>query len=212
MTCMAKKKAPDKKSTSRPRSKTQGLRKKKDSSGKAMLTVIIVAFLTVVIGIYLLAKYGDKIPTYLIPRKIDRTEIKTVNLYFSNEEGLALNAEKGGIEKGSLTKEIKETIKRLISGPEGKFTNTIPAGTKLLSVDIKEGIAYLNFSKEISENHHGGSSAELQTIYSIVNTVTLNFPEVKKVQLLIEGKKAKTLAGHIDISFPLSSDKDFIKG
>ena len=77
---------------------------------------------------------------------------------------------------------------------------------------MKEEVAFLNFSKEISERHPGGSSAELQTIYSIVNTVTLNFPDIKKVQLLIEGKKVNTLAGHIDISFPLSQDKDLIKG
>ncbi|MBI5048114.1 MAG: GerMN domain-containing protein [Deltaproteobacteria bacterium] len=198
---MAKKKIP-------PAQKSKGLRKKRGSSGGAILTVIIIALITVVIGILLLTKYGEKLPSFLIPQK---PEIKTVNLYFSGDEGIALNAEKREIAKGSLTKEIKQSIEGLINGPKARLIPTIPDGTRFLGVEIKEGVAFLNFSKEISEKHPGGSSAELQTIYSIVNTITLNFHEVKRVQFLIEGKKAKTLAGHIDISFPLGHNKDFIK-
>lgn len=203
---MAKKKIPP------GNPKPQRSRRKKDSAGRAVLTVIIVALLTVIIGIYLLTKYSEKIPLYLIPKKISKPEMKTVNLYFSNDEGLALKAEKREIEKGALAKEIERSINALIKGPAEKLTPTIPDGTRLLGIEIKEGVAFLNFSKEISERHPGGSSAEIQTVYSIVNTVALNFSEIKKVQLLIEGKKAKTVAGHIDISFPLGPDKEFIKG
>lgn len=203
---MAKKKIPP------HNPKPQRSRRKKNNTGSTALTVIIIAFLTVVVGIYLLAKYGEKIPPYLAPKKISKPAIKTVSLYFSNEEGLALKAEKRGIATGVLTKEVAEAVAELIKGPEGKLIDAIPDGTRLLGVEIKEDIAFLNFSKEISENHPGGSSAELQTVYSIVNTVTFNFPGIKKVQILIQGKKAKVLAGHIDISFPLGPDKDFIKG
>lgn len=192
--------------------KPQRARKKRGNAGSAILTVIIIALLTIVLGIYLLARYGEKLPFSLVTPKISKTEPKTINLYFSNEEGLALKAEKREIAKGDLTKEIKQSIDGLIKGPKRNLTPTIPDGTRLLSVEIKEGVAFLNFSKEISENHPGGSSAELQTIYSIVNTATLNFPEIKKVQILIQGKKTKLLAGHIDISFPLGPDKEFIKG
>ncbi len=186
---------------------------KKGTSGKgSILTIFIVALLTVAFGIYLLAKYGEKLPTSLIPKRIPKIETKTVNLYFSDDDDLALKIEKRAIAKSSLTKEIRESINTLIDGPRGSLTLTIPEGARLLGVEVKEGIAFLNFSKELSEKHPGGSYAELQTIYSIVNTVTLNFLEIKKVQLLIEGKKLKTLAGHIDISFPLGPDKDLIKG
>ena len=192
--------------------KPQRARKKWGNAGSAILTVIIIALLTVVVGIYLLARYGEKLPFSLIPQKISKTETKTINLYFSDEEGLVLKIEKRELSKGVLTKEIEEGINVLINGPLGKLTPTIPDGTKLLGVKIKDGVVFLNFSKEISEKHPGGSSAEIQTVYSIVNTVTLNFPDIKKAQILIEGKKTKTLAGHIDISFPLGPDKGFIKG
>ncbi|MBI5328198.1 MAG: GerMN domain-containing protein [Deltaproteobacteria bacterium] len=199
---MAKKKIPSSQ-------KQQRLRKKRGIAGGAILTVIITALLTVALGIYLLTKYGEKLPTFLI---LQRPEIKIINLYFSNDEGIALNAEKRKIVKGGLVKEIKQSLDALINGPKGRLISTIPNGTRLLDVEIKEEVAFLNFSKEISEKHPGGSYAEAQTVYSIVNTITLNFQEVKRVQLLIQGKKAKTLAGHIDISFPLGYNKDFIKG
>lgn len=186
--------------------------KKWNSAGKATITILVVALLTVVIGIYLITKYGDKILPYLIPKKISRYEVKSVRIYFSNEEGKALKAEERDIAKGTLSIEIREAIHALISGPKGSLTVTVPDGTRLLSIEVKDTVAFLNFSKEISDKHPGGSSAELQTIYSVVDTVTLNFPEIKKVQLLIEGKKVKTLAGHIDISFPLGPNKDLIKG
>ncbi len=191
--------------------KTQKQRKKKDSAGSAFLTVIIIALLTVAVGIYLLAKYGEKIPSYLIPKRTGQG-VKIVNLYFSNEEGVELIGEKRKIERGTLTKEIKEAVNGIIKGPEENLTPTIPDGTRLLNVEVKDGVAFLNFSKEISENHPGGSSAEIQTIYSVINTITLNFPEIKMVQFLIEGEKAKTLAGHIDISSPLGPSAKFIKG
>lgn len=201
---MAKKKIP---SVQKP----QRAQKKSGNAGGSILTVIFIALLTVVIGIALLARYGEKIPRRLIPKTISKPETKTVNLYFSTEEGLALKAEKREIAKSHPAKEIEDSIDELISGPKGNLTPTIPDGARLLGIEIKDDVAFLNFGRKISERHPGGSSAEIQTIYSIVNTVALNFPEIKKVQFLIDGKKAKTLAGHIDISFPLKPEKDFIK-
>ena len=60
-------------------------------------------------------------------------------------------------------------------------------------------------------NHEGGSSGELQTIYSIVNTLALSFPEIKEVQILVAGNREETIAGHIDITTPLGPDRKIIK-
>jgi Sporulation and spore germination len=42
-----------------------------------------------------------------------------------------------------------------------------------------------------------GTHEELMAVYSVVQTVTANFPEAKRVRLLINGEPAETLAGHI---------------
>jgi len=51
-----------------------------------------------------------------------------------------------------------------------------------------------------------GSREELLAVYSVVNSVVVNFPAVQRVQILLDGETASTLAGHIDLSHPLSAD------
>ncbi|HHV79821.1 MAG TPA: GerMN domain-containing protein [Firmicutes bacterium] len=93
---------------------------------------------------------------------------------------------------------IKAVVSELIKGPQGLqgLSPTIPAGTKLLGTNLKDGIAYVDFSKELKTKHWGGSFGESITVNSIVYTVT-EFPTVSKVQILIAGKKGETIAGHI---------------
>jgi spore germination protein GerM len=42
-----------------------------------------------------------------------------------------------------------------------------------------------------------GTHVELMAVYSVVQTVTVNFPETKRVRLLVNGEPAETLAGHV---------------
>ncbi len=49
-------------------------------------------------------------------------------------------------------------------------------------------------------------STRLFTIYSIVNALTVNLPAITRVQILIDGKEADTLAGHVDLRHPLQKN------
>lgn len=48
-----------------------------------------------------------------------------------------------------------------------------------------------------------GSHAEMIAIYSVVQTLTSNFPAVKRVRILVNGQPVPTLAGHISTDKPL---------
>lgn len=129
-----------------------------------------------------------------------------VSLYFLDPEGSRLVVEKRTIKQTANTMEqIKLTVAELIKGPMTDLLPTIPEGVEMLLHFLDEkGCVYLDFSYAISQNHSGGTSAELATISSIVNTLTSNFPEeIRKVQILISGREARTLAGHVDISRPI---------
>jgi hypothetical protein len=52
---------------------------------------------------------------------------------------------------------------------------------------------------------------ELMTVYAIVNAVTTNLPAVQRVQILIDGKEADTLAGHVDLRRPLQRDLSLVR-
>jgi Sporulation and spore germination len=70
----------------------------------------------------------------------------------------------------------------------------------------EQGTAYVNLANTISTNHPGGVLNELGTIYSIVNSLTYNLPEIKEVKILIGGIEKETLAGHCVLLLPLQMD------
>ncbi|HZX36338.1 MAG TPA: GerMN domain-containing protein [Thermodesulfobacteriota bacterium] len=184
-------------------------------------TVLAAAFVTFVILIALFALLGDRFFGAKPGPKKESSKVeplpiayKVIDVFFSDETGKALKAEKRRIPKGEPEDELRAAMEELVKGPlsKDKFDPTIPEGAKLISIKIAKDVAYANWSREISSKHQGGSKGELLTIYSIVNTLALNFPEIKKVKLLIDGETEETLAGHILIGIPLGPDKKMIKG
>ena len=139
-------------------------------------------------------------------------ERRLVRLFFAKEEGLA-EEDRLITRRPTAVEEAKEAIWELIRGPSQGLFPTIPEGTKLLGlfIDVR-GIAYVDFDGKIKEGHPGGSFGELLTVYSIVETLTANFPEIKRVQILVEGSELETLAGHLDTRKPLAPRFSFQPG
>ncbi len=136
-------------------------------------------------------------------------EMVEVNLYFSDSQAMYLVPEKRKMpQTPSLA---RQAVVELIKGPENSdLYPTIPEGTQINEVYIADDIVYVDLSEEIFKNHPGGSSGELMTVYSVVNTLT-EIPPIRGVQILVEGNETKSLAGHIDISMPLLRDENWIK-
>jgi len=107
--------------------------------------------------------------------------------------------------------EAELVIEELIKGPgEAKLGKVIPDGARILSLEVKDGIAYVNWSKEFQANHWGGSTGDGNTVYAIVNSLT-ELSEIKKVQLLLEGKVEEAILGHVDTSQPLERNEDILR-
>ncbi len=92
---------------------------------------------------------------------------------------------------------------------KAKMVNMFPKGTKIRSIRVENGIAYVDFSKELTDMPQG-SYTEFMLTTSIVNTLT-EFPEIKKTQILVEGKKIATLKGHTDLLDPLERNTTLLK-
>jgi len=131
-----------------------------------------------------------------------------VKLFFGTPGSTSLVAEERSIPyHDTLHAQAKEVLDALISGPKGKLVPPIPQGTRLLDVMVsKDGIAYVDFSGEIVSNHQGGSAGEMVTVYSIVNTLSSNLPQIQGVQILVDDHSVDTLNGHLDLSRPLKPD------
>jgi len=185
--------------------------KKKKRSNKVLFLLILIG-----IGLSMLFLFHREILNTFKPwfekRKVVR-EKKMVTLYFSDSEGEYLVGEKREIlKKREAREEAEETITELIKGPKGKLIPTLPLRTKLLSLRLDErGLAKVNFNKALSKDHPGGSSAEIMTVYSIVNSLTLNFPQIRRVQILIEGEVGESIAGHLSLDQPVSPNLDLVR-
>ena len=125
---------------------------------------------------------------------IDNTSQKTkIIVYFTDESGKVLIPSSEEVTyKGNVTVE-QLIIKRLIEGPlEGTkevMYSTIPGETVLNSVTTKEGICYVDFSKEFL-NKRKDVTDEV-AIYSVVNSL-VELTNVNKVQFMIDGKTKET--------------------
>jgi len=103
-------------------------------------------------------------------------------------------------------------VDALIRGPRNALLRTIPEGTTLRAFHLLEnGTAYVDLSAAAKENHPGGARSELMTIYSLVNSLILNMPDVAAVKILIDGHEATTLAGHIDLRYPFTANMLLIR-
>lgn len=142
-----------------------------------------------------------------------RLEKSPANLYFADKENSFLVAEKRIIARAEGTEAFGTAIiNALIEGPPQNLLRTVPSDTNLRAFYItKDGTAYADMSKAVSEGHPGGAESELMTIYSIVNSLILNIPEIKTVKFLIEGQEPMTLAGHIDLRFPFKANRMLVR-
>ncbi len=131
-------------------------------------------------------------------------------LYFSNESAEFLVPERRTVKltKGDTVE--KAVLDALIKGPEeSNHSKTVPPETKLLSVETKDNVCFVNLSKEFVNKHSGGVAAEQLTVYSIVNSLT-ELGTVDKVQFLIEGEKKEEFI-HMVFNEPIVRNKSIIR-
>jgi spore germination protein GerM len=131
---------------------------------------------------------------------------KTVVLYFAGQGQKLLQEETREIIGGTtMTEDAKRTLEELVKGPEGDLTRTLPKAVRLRNLFIESsGTAYADFDRELMEARRGDAREELCAVFSIVDTLAANFPQIKRVQILVEGAEIPTLAGSIDTRMPLS--------
>lgn len=138
-------------------------------------------------------------------------EIKVLKLYFANTEGLGLVSEEREIQVEASWKIEKCIVEQLIKGTSVQGSvSKIPPETKIIDVSTDDNICYVNLSSDFNNRVDMASSAsERLAVYSIVNSLT-DLPNVRKVQILIEGKKSDASEGHFDISSPFERDDEII--
>lgn len=140
---------------------------------------------------------------------------RTVEIYFPSlaEQGL-VSEFREIFATATAGDQIKQILADLISGPtKDKATRALPGGTRLRQAYVLEsGVAWLDFSAELTQGLTGGSEVELMTVFSVVNSVVANVKQVRRVGFLVNGQPVETLNGHIHLLNPLRPDFSLIIG
>jgi spore germination protein GerM len=136
-----------------------------------------------------------------------------VHLYFADSDHSFLIAEERSFSTPIRPEALGlQILNALLGGPKQTLERAIPEGTLLRGFYILQNrTAYVDLSREIRDRHPGGARSELLTIYSMVNSLILNVTEIETVKILVEGKEALTLAGHVDLRYPFKANMLFVR-
>ncbi|MBI1951545.1 MAG: GerMN domain-containing protein [Acidobacteria bacterium] len=127
---------------------------------------------------------------------------REVLLFFQEADGDSLGPERRKIFlTSSPADQAKQIVVELINGPqEPGLLPTLPPQTRLRGLYLdRGGTAYVDLSSEVADLHPGGTGEEIATIYSLVDSLTYNLPEIKRVRILVNGEERETLKNHLDL-------------
>jgi len=143
------------------------------------------------------------------PRQTEKPVMRKTRLFFLSVDQDGSITMKGVIRPiPQSDSPLKDALETLLKGPTSQEINLglltmIPTGTELRGVTVRDDTAYVDFSESFRFNSLGidGMRAQLR---QVVFAAT-EFPTVKKVQFLIEGKKVDYLGTEgVSIGEPLS--------
>ena len=107
---------------------------------------------------------------------------------------------------------VRQIVLALAEGSHQGYGRVLPASTTVRAVFLTaDGTAYVDLSNDILSDFEPGIQSETLAIYSIVNSITINIPSVKRVQFLIQGQEVETLDGHADLTAAFTPDPTRIK-
>jgi len=183
-------------------------------SWRVLLIVIAAAVLLVVIGWLFLGgerpivSRGLVTPAREMPTPTPAPEQQVV-LLFAGGDG-RLHPELRSVPLPSQTDQrVRVVVGELLLGPASGLAPLFPYPAQVDAVFVDQmGNAYVDLTAPPRPLE--GSHTELILAYGVVDSVLLNCPELRAVQLLFGGREVETLTGHLDLSRPLALNKGFI--
>lgn len=131
-----------------------------------------------------------------------------ITLYFTDEQGTKLYAEKREVYIDARCSMEKAVLNELLAGAKNEgLKDVLPEGLTVISVVTKDGVCYLNMDNTFLT----GSINVVETIpvYAIVNSLT-EITGVEAVQILINGEMGKVYREAIRFDKPLEAREDLI--
>ncbi len=134
-------------------------------------------------------------------------------LYFPGPGGRLFSEERELPVAEDRLVQIELLLSALLAGPESEdLYPALPAEISIAWIHLSpDAVLYLDLKYSGEEEFPAwGSRQELLAVYSVVNTVLANAPDIESVVLLRNGQQRPTFAGHLDTTRPLLSDRRLV--
>ena len=193
------------------------------SSTRRWLTIVAIAIVVVVFAVALMTGLSrllsrpapgpavDPVVTTAPPAVAPVVPKIKATLYFASEDGLHLvpSEHEVPLAEGAVAQARSILEAQLSAEAQAPLVSTIPKGAALRGIYVSDrNEVFVDLDPAIRTAHPGGTMRELMTVYTIVNAVLTNLPNLQEVQILIGGQEADTLAGHVDLRRPLRKNDD----
>jgi spore germination protein GerM len=137
----------------------------------------------------------------------NKVAVRMVRLYYESPQ-LLLAAESRNVPlPENSAAALPGVVRELLKGPVmATSLRLFPADTVVRGAYLLPGgTAVVDLGGATLVQGWGtGSHQELMAVYSLVQSVTANFAEARRVRVLINGSPAETLAGHVSLAKSLA--------
>lgn len=135
------------------------------------------------------------------PEEQTEEQITTENItvFYTDPELTKLISHNSAISYKEESDKYKETFVQLSTSPNSSY-DALWRVEQLNDIRHEED-GTLMIDVSITQHQVFGSTGELFSIDAILNTF-FQFEEVERIQFLVDGKKAESLMGHVEISKP----------
>lgn len=137
----------------------------------------------------------------------NKVAMRNVRLYYESPRMLLGSENRDVALPESPGAALPVVFRELVKGPRrGTTGRVLPRDTVVRAVYLLPGGTVLVDlgGATLTQGWGTGSHEELLAVYSLVQTATANFPDARRVRILVNGAPAETLGGHISLSRSLS--------
>lgn len=97
-------------------------------------------------------------------------------------------------------------IEEYFKGPGNGKSSGIPLNVKLLGLyKDSSQMLYVDLSDELRRNFQGDALTEYLILKGLYESLMSNLQDVQDIKILIEGREAETLGGHLYLKYPLKN-------
>src|SRR5512133_227874 len=167
--------------------------------------VIPFVIVALVFGVLIWKKMQDSQELRPVPQAAEPASARKGVLFFV-VDGASLVREARELQAcGDMQECLQDLLDELFSGPVGDYDEALPDSSSVKDVRIAGDLAVVDLNQAFASDLASGSSAEMLAVYSIVDTVCVNYPQIARVKITVEGND-KTMLRHLDLSDPLLPD------